>query len=689
MSINFDNKWLVAFSLFLVLFLAFYLRVSSNSIDLIDSDSFYHARMVKYLIQEGSLPNTDPLAYYQVKGGTPLIKTDFFWMSVFILYKNFFGLNYNFVLFYHLLLFFPVFCGLIGILLIYLISRKLFDSKIGLISAFFAATIPSIIYRTSIGFFEDENIGVLFFLLSILFYVYALKENDFAKRIFYSGVTGFIIALTSMTWRAYILLFLIFFAQVCIGHLVVSISLKKKQIVFKELKFFFINSIVLFVSMLFGLVLFSQNLFKDLSFYLMLGRVIINENLLILISILLLSFVLLLSFLILNRNSLVKKNLTKLIPLFCYVIIGFLIFLLFFVLSKLNGSINSFIYEEISGFPFMLEQNGFGLFLIIITLIIFPLFIKFDSEKRLEYFFLFLILSAGLFMALYQLKNMLLFGVVMSIGIGFLIQKVFLVIVNLKKKVILKIFLKDLKFDKIFLRNILYFLLAIIIFSNLFYSFLMIQNTESVTQKIFGVKEASVWLKSNSDVNSKVFSWWDAGHLITFFGEKKVVCDNRNYFGPLGQVNQDVAEFFSTTDVNQGKKIIEKYSPNYIIIYPQLFTQLRVFRAYYKSPKEALDSKFNNNYYGFCERVDVNIICDGQVLVDLREDKSDYWIEASNSLIDGEEYYFYLGEDFYFMVDENTNQTNLAKIFFESEETKKYYKKVYSKNGTRIFKVLK
>ncbi|MFA6319984.1 MAG: STT3 domain-containing protein [archaeon] len=610
-------------------------------------------------------------------------------MSVFILYKNFFGLNYNFVLFYHLLLFFPVFCGLIGILLIYLISRKLFDSKIGLISAFFAATIPSIIYRTSIGFFEDENIGVLFFLLSILFYVYALKENDFAKRIFYSGVTGFIIALTSMTWRAYILLFLIFFAQVCIGHLVVSISLKKKQIVFKELKFFFINSIVLFVSMLFGLVLFSQNLFKDLSFYLMLGRVIINENLLILISILLLSFVLLLSFLILNRNSLVKKNLTKLIPLFCYVIIGFLIFLLFFVLSKLNGSINSFIYEEISGFPFMLEQNGFGLFLIIITLIIFPLFIKFDSEKRLEYFFLFLILSAGLFMALYQLKNMLLFGVVMSIGIGFLIQKVFLVIVNLKKKVILKIFLKDLKFDKIFLRNILYFLLAIIIFSNLFYSFLMIQNTESVTQKIFGVKEASVWLKSNSDVNSKVFSWWDAGHLITFFGEKKVVCDNRNYFGPLGQVNQDVAEFFSTTDANQGKKIIEKYSPNYIIIYPQLFTQLRVFRAYSKNPKEALNSKFNNNYYGFCERLDDNIICDGQILVDLRKDKSDYWIEASNSLIDGEEYYFYLGEDFYFMIDENTNQTNLAKIFFESEETKKYYEKIYSKNGTRIFKVLK
>ncbi|MDD2531645.1 MAG: hypothetical protein PHO61_03080, partial [Candidatus ainarchaeum sp.] len=87
--------------------------------------------------------------------------------------------------------------------------------------------------------------------------------------------------------------------------------------------------------------------------------------------------------------------------------------------------------------------------------------------------------------------------------------------------------------------------------------------------------------------------------------------------------------------------------------------------------------------------VDVNIICDGQVLVDLREDKSDYWIEASNSLIDGEEYYFYLGEDFYFMIDENTNQTNLAKIFFESEETKKYYEKVYSKNGTRIFKVLK
>ncbi|MFA6319985.1 MAG: hypothetical protein WCX66_03615 [archaeon] len=93
MSINFDNKWLVAFSLFLVLFLAFYLRVSSNSIDLIDSDSFYHARMVKYLIQEGSLPNTDPLAYYQVKGGTPLIKTDFFLDECLYIIQKFFWIK--------------------------------------------------------------------------------------------------------------------------------------------------------------------------------------------------------------------------------------------------------------------------------------------------------------------------------------------------------------------------------------------------------------------------------------------------------------------------------------------------------------------------------------------------------------------------------------------------------------------
>lgn len=688
MNIDFNNKYVVAFSIFLILFIAFFLRISSNSTDLVDSDSFYHARMVKHLVQEGELPDNDSLAYYQV-GGVPLIKTNFFWFIVSGLYKIFFGSNTDFVLLYQFLLFFPIVCGLIGIVLIYLISRKLFNSKIGLISALFTATIPSIIYRTSIGFFEDENIGVLFFLLSILFFVYALRENNSFKKNLYYGITGFIIALTSMIWRGYILLFLIFFTQICFSYLLISIKLANKNIVFKELKNFLINSAIFFVSMLFGLTLFGQNLFEDLSFYLMLGGIVINENILLVLSLFLLGFSILLSFLIIQKKNVFKKKLIKLIPFAYYLIIGFATLLLFFVLNKTKNSINLFIYEEISGLPFMLEQNGLGLILIVLSLIVIPFFVKSDGEKRLEYFFLFLVLNAGLFMALYQLKNMLIFGVVLSIGIGFLIQKVFLLDTNSKTQLKFNLLSNDFRVSKFFLKKCFCFLLIIIVCSNLFYTFLMIQNVEPITQKIFGVKEASIWLKSNSENSSKVFSWWDAGHLITFFGEQKVVCDNRNYFGPQSQVNKDVAEFFSTNDVEQGVKIISKYSPDYILIYPKLFTQLRVLKAYFKSPKEALESNFNSNYYGFCERLDNNIICDGQILVDLREDKSDYWQNVSNSLIDGEEYYFYLGEDFYFIIDENTNQTNLAKIFFESEETKKYYKKVYSKNGARMFEVLK
>jgi asparagine N-glycosylation enzyme membrane subunit Stt3 len=224
---------------------------------------------------------------------------------------------------------------------------------------------------------------------------------------------------------------------------------------------------------------------------------------------------------------------------------------------------------------------------------------------------------------------------------------------------------------------------------SLFSSFGVVKNIESVTQKLFGVKEASIWLNSNSDSSSKIFSWWDAGHLITFFAEKRVVCDNRNYFGQLSEINKSVAEFFITPDVNKAFSIIKGYDSDYLVIYPQLFTQMRVLTAYSQGPKNALDSRVISNYYGFCDRIDSNIICDGKVLVDLRENKSDYWIDEPNSLIGDNNYYFYLGEDFYFMLDEKTNNSNLAKIFFESSETSKYYKKVYSVNGTRIFKVLK
>src|SRR3990167_3896466 len=59
-------------------------------------DSYFHARIGEYVIQNFSVPDRDPLAYYQVPGGATLPSNFFFWMFTALLFKVFtLGAPYN------------------------------------------------------------------------------------------------------------------------------------------------------------------------------------------------------------------------------------------------------------------------------------------------------------------------------------------------------------------------------------------------------------------------------------------------------------------------------------------------------------------------------------------------------------------------------------------------------------------
>ena len=84
------------------------------------------------------------------------------------------------------------------------------------------------------------------------------------------------------------------------------------------------------------------------------------------------------------------------------------------------------------------------------------------------------------------------------------------------------------------------------------------------------------------------------------------------------------------------------------------------------------------------------MICNGQAIPKTTYDTqfNDIWKNTPTEFYNGSTAIYYYGvNDQLILVGPSYNQTNLAKVYFNSSETSKYYEEVYSKNGMKIFKV--
>ncbi len=93
------------------------------------------------------------------------------------------------------------------ILLTFAISRKLYDNKVGLVSAFLIAIAPFVVgYSTRV--LPDMGVGV-FAGLSLLFFVYAQESKKAKQLYFLSGACAALTVYIKMIGLAYILFFII------------------------------------------------------------------------------------------------------------------------------------------------------------------------------------------------------------------------------------------------------------------------------------------------------------------------------------------------------------------------------------------------------------------------------------------------------------------------------------------------
>ena len=98
---------------------------------------------------------------------------------------------------------FPVIMAMLTVLVIYFVGRDIGGKEVGLFSAFFLALSSSHISRTSLGFFDDETVGIFGILLFIFFFLRSIdKERPLRSTIAYAVAGGLSLGYLFASWGA-------------------------------------------------------------------------------------------------------------------------------------------------------------------------------------------------------------------------------------------------------------------------------------------------------------------------------------------------------------------------------------------------------------------------------------------------------------------------------------------------------
>lgn len=104
---------------------------------------------------------------------------------------------------YNLCIIFPVIMGTLTCLVIYFLGKDVGGKEMGLLSAFFLALNSSYISRTSLGFFDDESVGIFGILLFIFFFWRSIdSERNLRNSFAYAVAAGLSLGYIIISWGA-------------------------------------------------------------------------------------------------------------------------------------------------------------------------------------------------------------------------------------------------------------------------------------------------------------------------------------------------------------------------------------------------------------------------------------------------------------------------------------------------------
>ncbi|MDI9619899.1 MAG: STT3 domain-containing protein [Candidatus Nezhaarchaeota archaeon] len=203
----------IALSLALIFVFAFSIRVlplRDGIYMLNEHDPYYQYYMAKYVVERGWAGFLDWFSWgsdprFWAPWGRNIASSSFpgvaFAGAFFYLLAEPFGLGLDLMTFCCLL---PPLLGALSCIAVFFLGREVENESAGLFAALFLATNAAFISRTVFGFFDDESVGILALLISLIFYVKALKKQRLRDSMIYGVISGLALGYMSMTWGAYV-----------------------------------------------------------------------------------------------------------------------------------------------------------------------------------------------------------------------------------------------------------------------------------------------------------------------------------------------------------------------------------------------------------------------------------------------------------------------------------------------------
>ncbi len=104
---------------------------------------------------------------------------------------------------FNLCVIFPVIMGTLACLAIYFLGKDIGGKEVGLFSAFFLALNSAYIGRTSLGFFDDETVGIFGILLVFFFFLRSIEpERSLRTGLTYAFAAGVSLGYLFASWGA-------------------------------------------------------------------------------------------------------------------------------------------------------------------------------------------------------------------------------------------------------------------------------------------------------------------------------------------------------------------------------------------------------------------------------------------------------------------------------------------------------
>ena len=648
----FSKHWLIILIAILIFVLGLGIRAHILRYDyMFEFDPYWHLRATGYVVQ-GDLPDADPLGFYLQSESIQSYnrKFSFLWYFVAGIYKlTTFGAAYDKWLLMEYARWLPAIFGALISVAMFFLGKKMYNTRTGVAMGVMAATVPAFVYRTMGGFFEEDSLGFLWLVLGFIFLVIAIQNRHKLKSwLIHSVIGAFFFFLMAITWDMFLLVPLVLISY--FGTMLVYMAIKK--INKKEIRAF--SKVFLTCFLLFSIVTTAYSgtgWIKRTSEYVTNYLPIGSDN-------------------IARIN---KENVAQ------------------------DDVIGATVGEENTGKQFFLEKYSLLVVIPFLALLVIPLYLLFGKYKNkeqeentphhkhndIDYFVLiifFWILITG-FMAWTKLKFTYTFGLPIAAGFGFLF---FLATEKLQHRA-------------------LAYKRTLTIISAIFLIGAIAAGSFFVMSKVPPVHEekdwqnAMFWVKDNTPESSKIFNWWDYGHWIAYFSERKVSTDNTN---SSGEATSDFGMFMISEDINSSKEILKKYDADYLMVETSYTTRMSSFAVYGYWTTNFQDPKVTK-YYGFslpCSKQTapltgaVSYNCQGNVLAEdsMLKIKTEYHT-TPDDIMQNMPVFIYRAKDNsqIYLLNAAINKTIFARTVFEDKTLEPFLELVYSSGDTRVYKVNK